>query len=205
MIVVFVDFITAFSVIFLAEIGDKTQVMSMSLQTKYQQRKLVLLGVICGLFLMMIINLFIALVIKNFIDKKVIDILAGVFFIFFAFLVLSEMQKNHPVERLANSVSSIKNETNLKSLYFFLNVTIIMILAEFGDGSQVLFISLVAHQSDLILTFIGGTLAIVLVNIFGVLVADIFNRYISQTVLHLIVFFLFLGYGGILLLEALWT
>ena len=202
---VFVDFVTAFGIIFFAEIGDKTQVMSMSLQTKYKHKMLVISGVICGLFLMMVINLLIALIIKSFLDKQMIDFISGIILLLFALLILREARKNNSESHLENENFNNTQDINLNNLYIFLNVIFIIMLAEFGDGSQILFISLVSHQNDLLLTFIGGTLAMIIVDIFGVLLADILDRYISQTVFHFIVFVLFLVYGGLLLISAFMT
>ena len=213
----FSDFITAFSVIFLAEIGDRTQLMAMSLQTEYKQKLVVLMGAICSVFWIMSINLLIGVVINDLVNPKIINFLVGILFLVYAFFVLRAIQKDSLHDRLEYELLPIQNNNNtsgwymflqdfhLTSLYIFFNVLFIMTLAIFSDTTHVLFISLIAHQNDLLSTYYGGIVAMILVNIFGVLKIDFINRHMSQTVQHVIAFCVFLGYGVIVLIETIWA
>ncbi len=226
------EFLIAYGFIFLSELGDKTQLMAISLQMKYKNRWTVLVGVSLGLTLVMGIGLVIGFVLKQSLNRTMINIVAGLIFLVAALFQLKEILttdenaenieakdsdnehaelKNLTVTLSENSVSKVDNKFSKESMTSSFNgnvleiigkVASLMFLAELGDKTQIVFVSLVASQSDFILTTIGGLLALLSVNAIGILFADVLTRYINVKVLNWIVFILFVLFGSLLLAEA---
>ncbi|MCJ7445571.1 MAG: TMEM165/GDT1 family protein [Methanotrichaceae archaeon] len=73
-------FVTGFSLIFISEWGDKTQIASALFATKYNPWS-VLIGVIIALSLLSIMAIYLGKYISGRIDKKVITKIAGIIFI----------------------------------------------------------------------------------------------------------------------------
>jgi len=75
-------FLTTFSLIALAEFGDKTQLAVIALSTRYDRKK-VFIGVILAFALVTGLGVLVGGVIYQFIPQNVIRILAGLLFVAF--------------------------------------------------------------------------------------------------------------------------
>lgn len=204
----YIDFILAFGLIFLAEIGDKTQLMAMSLQIKYRRSYIVMIGVIIGMTLVLFVGLLTGIILKDILnDITLLKILAGLIFFFFAFLTFRELQekKSSINESENNSLTETQNTKTINARWYqiIFNVAILMFLAEMGDKTQLLFISLIVNNNDLLLTTIGGLSALIIVDGIGVGIGQILYKYISERSLNIFVIVLFLVLGIFLLLEVI--
>ncbi|MBU4203328.1 MAG: TMEM165/GDT1 family protein, partial [Acidobacteria bacterium] len=84
-------FITSFSLIALAEFGDKTQLAVIALSARYDRVK-VFSGVILAFALVTGLGVLVGGVIYQFIPQDVIRILAGLLFVAFGILTLSSKE-----------------------------------------------------------------------------------------------------------------
>ena len=75
-------FLTAFTLIFLAEMGDKTQLLALAFSTRFTMRQ-VLTGVIAGSFLNHGIAIALASLVSGFASEGLIKTAASALFIFF--------------------------------------------------------------------------------------------------------------------------
>ncbi len=206
------EFLVAYGFIFLSELGDKTQLMAISLQMKYKNRWAVLLGISCGLAMVMIVGVIIGLILKQSLEQKLVNIIAGIIFLGAALYQLKEIlehdedttsEEDSTLEKGDDRVPASSSPAKMHFHEILGTTAVMMFLAELGDKTQIVFISLVASQSDFIFITIGALLALITVNALGILFADVLTRYLNVKVLNWIVLVLFLVFGVLLLIEGL--
>lgn len=81
-------FLTAFTFVALAELGDKTQIITILLVANYQLPFVVLLGVLSGLALVSGIGVLLGESFSRIISPKMLHIVSGIIFIVFGLLTL---------------------------------------------------------------------------------------------------------------------
>jgi putative Ca2+/H+ antiporter (TMEM165/GDT1 family) len=81
-------FLTAFSFVALAELGDKTQIITILLVANYQLPLVVLLGVLSGLALVSGIGVLVGESFSRVISPKMLHIVSGIIFIVFGLLTI---------------------------------------------------------------------------------------------------------------------
>ncbi len=146
--------LTTFSLIALAEFGDKTQLAVIALSARYDRAK-VFLGVILAFALVTGLGVLVGNVLFIFIPQNVIKILAGLLFLAFGILTLlsKESCETDDAAPLGNPLLS----------------TFSMIaLAEMGDKTQLSAITLVAKYDSPYLVFTGALLALGLISLLGI-------------------------------------
>ncbi len=147
-------FLTTFSLIALAEFGDKTQLAVIALSARYDRVK-VFTGVILAFALVTALGVLVGDVIFIFIPQNVIRILAGLLFVAFGILTLSSKESCETDEaaHIGNPLFSA-----------FSMIT----LAEMGDKTQLSAITLVAKYDSPLFVFAGALLALGLISLIGI-------------------------------------
>ena len=85
------EFLKAFCLVFIAEIGDKSQVLAMTFATKYKAIQVVV-GISIGIFLNHLLAILIGVYISNIIPIKLLQIIAGFLFIIFGLFLLKQIK-----------------------------------------------------------------------------------------------------------------
>lgn len=139
------DFLTVFlsstTIMLLAEFGDKTNLLEISLIGKYKKPKIVFLGGMVGITLVTIIGAALGGVISNLIPIWIIPILSGVVFIYLGISGLKvEDEEEVEIEKNNNKISSLK---------IFQKSLILIGIAEFGDKSQIFVITTAALENPI--------------------------------------------------------
>ncbi len=148
--------LTTFSLIALAEFGDKTQLAVIALSARYDRVK-VFTGVILAFALVTALGVLVGGVIYQFIPQDVIRILAGLLFVVFGILTLSSKESCETDE-----ATPIGNP-------LFSTFSMIA-LAEMGDKTQLSAITLVAKYDSPHLVFAGALIALGLISLLGILI-----------------------------------
>lgn len=86
------DFLSALILIFVAEMGDKTQLLAFALSTQYQYRT-VLLGVFLGAFLNHGLAILFAYIISKFSSIQYLQMVSAILFIMFGLVSLNAKKK----------------------------------------------------------------------------------------------------------------
>src|SRR5665647_3803336 len=81
------EMLKAFILIFIAEMGDKTQILAMAFATRYPVKK-VLLGIFIGVFINHGLAVILGSYISNFIPINTVQIIAGLAFVGFSLWAL---------------------------------------------------------------------------------------------------------------------
>lgn len=149
-------FLSAFAIIFIAELPDKTALASLSLATKYRFR-----DVITGVFLAFFVQTVIAVSagsLLTLLPAKPIHVAAGVGFLIFAILALRGGKENEGA-KLAKEEAHL-TRTRLVSTFPWLASFVVVFLAEWGDLSQIATATLVARTGEPIAVGIGALLGL---------------------------------------------
>jgi putative Ca2+/H+ antiporter (TMEM165/GDT1 family) len=188
-------FITAFVLVAIAEMADKTQLLTLSLACRYPARK-VLIGVGLAIAMLNVIAVVIGAVAGRFIPVSAVQIGAGVLFV--AFGLWNLLAKDKPEEAEECEVRSDK--------HVVLAVTGAFLLAEIGDKTQLATLSLGARFEGSLLSSVGvwagATVGMILANALAVIVGHVAGRRVPEKLMKRISGVLFVGFGIWTLVEA---
>ncbi|MEM3406657.1 MAG: TMEM165/GDT1 family protein [Nitrososphaerota archaeon] len=179
--------ITAFTFIFLAELGDKTQITTIVFSSKSSAIS-VFSGAMLAFFLVDGLSAIIGGKLINFIDYKWINLIAGLIFIFLGFL--SFFSKNEKI-----------NLENQKISFF--NTFFIVSLMELGDKTQITTIILAAKLCSPIIVLIGIMLAFSIITGIGIIFGVKILRLLPRKYLKILTFILFITFGSFSIFNIL--
>lgn len=179
----------AFGGAFLSELGDKSQLLTISLASKWKPRP-VFAGVLTGIWIITAIGVAIGAVLLLLVPIFWVQIGGGVLFL--AFGVWSYVRAN------ATEVESAPPPRNV-----FLSSLSLSLLAEFGDKTQLYVIFLTASQEAPISVFLGAALAHVCLTLAAVILGRGLQRKLDPRWLRLVSSGLFVIVGIVVLAEAL--
>jgi len=180
----------AFATIFFAELGDKTQLMVISLSTKY--RKLdVFVGAILGFILVNGVTIFIGTSLSEFTPDFVIFI-GGIIFIIFGIVTI--LSKSNNVEEEKVETQEEKKGVGLISSFS------LVFLAELGDKTQIASLILAITYKAFLEVFLSVILSLSAVTIIGILVGRSMKQYIRPKPLRILSGCLFIILGVLTIL-----
>lgn len=162
--------ISSFLLVFLAEIGDKTQFLSMIFATRYKIYQ-VILGIFLGVFFNHGLAVLLAKFLSSLIDLEILKIIAGIMFLIFGF---------------ESFVFKLKDEENNDISCKFcavMTVSICFFIGELGDKTQITAMSIVFTGKNPILTLIGTTLGMLCVSLFGIMIGKIIKGRIPTSLM----------------------
>jgi putative Ca2+/H+ antiporter (TMEM165/GDT1 family) len=174
--------LSAFTLLFLAEMGDKTQLMAMTLAHRYRA-----VPVIVGTFsAFLVLNLLAVLVgegVSRILPREIVLAAAGVLFLFFAYRSWSAADEGE---------DGIPATDHRQA--WIISFSLIFV-AELGDKTQLAMVALVAQSGALWAVFVGGTLALWSVSLLGILVGRTLLRRIPKHWVHRAAALLFFVFG----------
>jgi putative Ca2+/H+ antiporter (TMEM165/GDT1 family) len=174
-------FTASFLLIVLAEMGDKTQFLAMSLATRYNAYK-----VLFAIFLATVLNFGIMVLIGQFLTTimplYVISLAASLSFIGFG---LWTLRAEKPKDKAAKA--SKFGIIGAVSVPFF--------IAEFGDKTQLATISLAADYQNALSVLIGATLAMLVADGIGIAVGVVLGKHIPEKTIKWVSAAIFIVFG----------
>lgn len=185
------EFIEAFVMVFIGEMGDKSQFLALAFATTYPM-KTVLGGVSLGIGLnhglAILAAVFIAGVFK---DLAFLQIVAGILFLFFG---LSALKMDYDdEEEEAVKASSMGPLFTVASAFF---------VGELGDKTQLMAMTLAMNSERPAVIFLATVSSMILVSLFGIIVGKYVGKKIPQVTLNYFAAFLFLLFGTLKLYGA---
>ncbi|MHA1838391.1 MAG: TMEM165/GDT1 family protein [Candidatus Ranarchaeia archaeon] len=197
-VVIIIVFIT----IFIAEMGDKTQLATISLGATSSFPKITFLGVIFGLSVVTLVGGLIGSIMGLFIPLNLMRLTAaGLFIIMGLWTLLPCLSQNSPLQKKEAIVaeengSSVASSQKLK---LFIQAFALIFLMEMGDKTQFMIIVLSASLNDLTSVMIGGLTALVTVNAIGVIIGQAAASKFPKKKVDIIAGLLFIALGLVLL------
>lgn len=186
------SFFTSTSLVALAEMGDKTQLLSLILAARYQKP----IPIIIGIFLATLLNhagaAGVGVLLANVLSQNILNWLVVTSFLLMAGWILI------PDKLDENEVALPK-----KQMGVLIATTIAFFFAEMGDKTQVVTIALSAHYQDFFSVLMGTTLGMMLANAPVVYLGNRFANRLPIKTVHLIASFIFIVLGGLALYKAI--
>ena len=185
------EFWVAFGLIFVAELGDKSQLIALTFATRYPAWK-VLVGISAATALMMGLSVAVGQLVAVNLPARATGLIAGLLFLVFAALTLRGSDHDHEEE----AVSGVRFRWPI------LVVGLSFLLAELGDKTMLATMTL-ASQQAWFPTWLGATLGMISVNAIAVLIGSRLGSRIPERTLSIVAAVLFAVVGVALIIEAL--
>ena len=181
--------LVAFGVVFLAELGDKSQLLAVGFGARFSIRQVVL-GLALGYGTAGLMAVVVGGVLGAALPRRPIEIIGGAIFLLFGILAFRP-------ERLESEGSSDASLTLKSSVVASIGLAIL--IAEMGDKTQIATAAL-ASQASLVGTWIGATLGEVTSGLIGALAGSIIGDRISPRQLQVASALMFVTFGILMLL-----
>ncbi len=179
--------LAAFGLTFVAELGDKTQLVILTLSAKYGFKP-VFLGAASAFALLNALAVSVGVLLYEFVPDNVIKYtVSGVFILFGLFMLLPERKKEECDDE--------DEEDTRKAHGPLLTAFLLVCLMELGDKTQLSLLALTAKYSQPVFVFIGGTLALWATSLIGALVGTGLGRFIPQVWMRRISGVIFIAFG----------
>ena len=176
------ELVQAFFLIFVAEMGDKTQILAMAFATRYPVRK-VLLGVFIGSLLNHGLAVFLGSFISTFVPINLIQIIAGFAFVMFSLWTLK-------AEEEEDEDASGKGKTGP-----VLTVALAFFIGELGDKTQLTAITLAVDAAYPIFILSGTVLGMLVTSGIGIFIGRKLGDKIPEFAIKIIASVVFMFFG----------
>ncbi|MFV8167540.1 TMEM165/GDT1 family protein [Mycobacterium sp. 134] len=180
----------SFAVIFVAELGDKSQLMAMTFALRYRWW-VVLVGITAATTAVHLISVAVGHYLGAALPTHLLGILAGVAFVFFGLWTLRG-------DKLSDDEATRAQRSTAPA---FFTVTSAFLLAELGDKTMLATITLAA-DNDWVGVWIGSTIGMVAADALAIVVGAIAGKHLPERVIQLGAAALFVVFGLAMLLEG---
>lgn len=189
------DLFAALGLVFLAELGDKTQLVALSFGARYKLRP-VLVGVALAYMATNLVSVVVGAVLGAALPTRAISIAGGMLFLFFAWRTWRE-----------TDAPSTGDETRVDATRsvgrgVVVAVATAMFIAELGDKTMLATATLAAKGNP-VLVWIGATIGIILAGALGAVIGRVVGDRLPARTLRIGSALLFAVFGSVLLVGAL--
>jgi len=186
--------LSTFSLVFLAEMGDKSQLLAMTLAHRYRPGP-VIAGTFAAFALLNLLAVLAGGALAELVPRELVLLVAAGLFLYFGYRSWRDADGDHDTD----------SEAAAGGRGLIISFTLIFV-AELGDKTQLAVIALAAGTGDIWAVFAGGTLALWGVSLLGILFGCTLLRRLPQHWVHRTAALLFVAFGllalGHLLLAA---
>jgi putative Ca2+/H+ antiporter (TMEM165/GDT1 family) len=180
---------SSFSLLFLAEMGDKSQFIAMTLACRCRTLPVVV-GVLSAFLVLNLLAVGVGQALFEWVPQRVVLLLAGGLFRPFAY------------RSWLDSAAADEEASELIAQGPLLTSFLMIFLAELGDKTQLAMIGLAAGTGSPASVLVGGTLALWSVSLIGILVGGSLLRRVSPVWMHRAAAGLFLVFGLLALAQV---
>ncbi|MEO3875471.1 TMEM165/GDT1 family protein [Nonomuraea sp. B12E4] len=179
------------AVIFVAELGDKSQLMALTFATRFKTWP-VLLGITIATTVVHLVSVAVGGLIGDALPRTAISVVAGLAFLAFAMWTLRGDELSEDESRKAQRATA----------NVLMAVTVAFFLSELGDKTMLATITL-ATQHGWVGTWIGSTVGMVAADALAILVGRLMGKHLPERVIKYGAAAAFAIFGVVLLAEAL--
>jgi Ca2+/H+ antiporter, TMEM165/GDT1 family len=181
--------LVSISTVAIAEMGDRTQLLSLMLAAHYRKPWPILAGILCATLANHAVAALVGVRLGRFLTPTLLDAVVGVSMIGMAAWTLK------PDSLEANSSRVSRTSAFVATLIAFF-------IAEIGDKTQIATVALAAAYSNLIPVVAGTTAGMLLANIPGVFLGKAFSDRLPLRTIHYFASGLFLILGSVFIFRA---
>lgn len=178
----------SFIMIVVAELGDKTQLMTISLASRYRHTP-VFAGVFLGMTLVTVLGVSVGTIIYTYVPVTLIKIIAANIFIIFGVYTLFSKGKDA--------------KTKIKDCHVFRNSFLLSSVAEMGDKTQFAVIGLTARYAAPLPVLIGSIAGLALIIGIGVFFGKTISQHVESEKIKIATALLFIAIGSVFFAEIL--
>jgi putative Ca2+/H+ antiporter (TMEM165/GDT1 family) len=183
----------SFAVIFVAELGDKSQLMALTFAARYPPLP-ILVGITIATAVVHAASVLVGAVVAVSLPTDAINIAAGVAFLLFAaWTIRGDSLDDDDAGKAARSERSNRSAVLAASGAFF--------LAELGDKTMLATITL-ATTEGLFGTWLGSTLGMVAADALAILVGSLVGRRLPERAIAIGAAVMFVLFGVVLIVEG---
>lgn len=174
------EFLEAFVLLFTAEIGDKTQLMLMTLAANYTVLQM-LLGILLGVFVNHGAAVAIGCYLTNVIEGELLQIFAGFIFIIFGILtiVYEEEDKKRKIFKFGPVVTT----------------ALTFMLGEIGDKTQLTAMTLAMEAKYPALVLMGSVTGMLAIGFVGIMIGTSLTKRIPSNIIKIVSGLVFIIFG----------
>jgi putative Ca2+/H+ antiporter (TMEM165/GDT1 family) len=184
-------FFAAFTIIILAELGDKSMIAVIALSSRHS-KKLVFAATMLALTLVSAIGVVVGQVLFDYVPESIITIGAGALFLIFGILTIVLPEKEDGIREKEGLIRGA-----------FWSTFALMVMMELGDKTQLSIIALSAEYGEPWLILIGSMRAFAVVTLAGVLLGAEIGRRVPGRYIKLGSAAIFIVFGLIFLAQGL--
>jgi putative Ca2+/H+ antiporter (TMEM165/GDT1 family) len=186
--------LTTFGLVFVAELGDKTQVLVAWLASRYRAWQ-VMAGVLLGSAAIHGLAVVVGVAVGSIVPRLAIEIGAGVLFLAFAVFAFREARRDDADESEKPDVIGKRPVLGTATVFF---------LAELGDKTQIMVVALAAQAAsqpaateavDLVALWLGAVLAMAAADGLAVIAGSLLGAHVKRQTLALVSGILFAAFG----------
>ena len=183
-------FLLSFAVIFVAELGDKSQLMALAFATRYRPID-VLVGISIATLLVHLGSVLLGAVVATALPTRAISIVAGLaFFVFAAWTLRGDTLDDEEAAKASRTTGSI-----------IVAVGTAFFLAELGDKTMLATITL-ATREEPVGTWLGSTAGMVAADAIAIAVGRLLGSRLPERAIRFGAAAAFAIFGAILILEG---
>lgn len=183
------SFLVSLSTVAVAEMGDRTQLLSLMLAAQYRRPWSILAGVLCATLVSHVAAGIVGVRLGHFLTPHVLDAVVGFSMIGMALWTLK------PDTLDGNSAS-------IRPASAFVAALIAIFVAEIGDKTQIATVALAAAYSNLAAVVAGTTAGMVLANAPIVFLGKVFSERLPLKAIHYVASASFVALGVVFLFRA---
>lgn len=184
-------FFAAFTLILLAELGDKTMIAVIALSSKHS-KKLVFASTLLALTLVSAVGVVVGQILFDYVPETLITVGAGLLFLAFGILTIVMPEKEEKP----------KGKNGLKWGAFWSSFALMAVM-ELGDKTQLSIIALSAEYGAPLLILTGAVLAFAVVTLAGVLLGAEIGKRVPERYIKLGSAAIFILFGLVFLAQGL--
>ncbi len=188
-------FLTVLLTIFIAEMGDKTQLLLVAMAGKYKVSH-ILTGTWLATILLNVLAVGVGAALGSYLDMRIIKLAAGLAFFWFAYSTLKGENEGEEEKEMKHKVGPV------------LAIFGSFFIGELGDKTQLSAITLAAnytnhHFMSAFQVFLGCTLGLILADLLGLIVGVVLKSKMPTGILNAISFGIFAVFGVVSIREAM--
>ncbi len=193
----------AMGLVFVAELGDKTQMVALSFGARHKLTP-VLIGVALAYMTTNLLSVIIGGLLGATLPTRAIGIVGGILFLGFALWTLREKQdeQDEAAEQAEEALEVEVEAATSSHRSVILSTGLAMFVAELGDKTMLATATLAAKDNP-VFTWIGATIGIILAGTLGAVIGNVFGARLPERVLRIGSAAMFFVFGVILILTSL--
>ncbi len=187
-----VPFVIALLMVFIAEMGDKTQLVALAFATRYTAQT-VLAGVFAATLLVHLFSVGLGELVGITLPLLWVKLLAGVAFLGFGWWTLrgDEFTETDKLEE--------------RRVGPMLTVATTFFLAELGDKTMLATVTIASQQHDFVGVWLGSTVGMVVADGLAILLGKMLGRQLPETAIKYGAAAIFIVTGVVTLVDVVWT